>query len=465
MAYKIKLTRSFWLVPILVLGFGLRLYKIDNPLADWHSWRQADTAAVTRNFVKHGIDILRPRFDDLSDLTGKGLFNPQGYRMVEFPLFNLFHLLLYQLFPIKSLEFWGRMTAVISAVTSAGLLFAIGRRMFGETVGLIASFLYLVLPYNIYFTRVVLPDPMMVTFFLAATWFSLQWSRQPRARWLVATVLFGAGAALIKPAAVFFLLPAVWQFRGNLKRFVGVGLGMVLPLLVWRWWEHRYPSGIPYSLWLLNGNKIRFKGAFFRWLFGERLGSLILGKWGIWPFLTGVTAAIGPLWPWLAGAAVYLVVFATGNVHHDYYQIPLIPVVSLAVAIGVVKLARTWMGRVTAGVCVLFMLAFSWYDVRGNYQVNHWEIIEAGQAVDRLVPPDAVVVAPYGGDTAFLYQTKRRGFPNLSLPIKDLIDRFGAQYYVSVNLDDQTRAIMNKYTVVEQAPRYVIVKLVEPIRP
>ena len=39
-------------VIILLLGFGVRLYKITSPIADWHSWRQADTASVTRNFCE-----------------------------------------------------------------------------------------------------------------------------------------------------------------------------------------------------------------------------------------------------------------------------------------------------------------------------------------------------------------------------------------------------------------------------
>ncbi len=39
------------LAAIIILGLALRLYKIDNPIADWHSWRQADTTsgAVLQN--------------------------------------------------------------------------------------------------------------------------------------------------------------------------------------------------------------------------------------------------------------------------------------------------------------------------------------------------------------------------------------------------------------------------------
>src|SRR3989344_4354827 len=72
---------------VLVLGFMVRLYKINNPVADWHSWRQADTAAVTRNYVNDGMDLLLPKYDDISSIQSR-IFNPQGYRMVEFPIYN-----------------------------------------------------------------------------------------------------------------------------------------------------------------------------------------------------------------------------------------------------------------------------------------------------------------------------------------------------------------------------------------
>jgi len=48
---------------ILILGFTVRLYKIGNPIADWHSWRQADTASVTYSpilrYKQHSIENFK----------------------------------------------------------------------------------------------------------------------------------------------------------------------------------------------------------------------------------------------------------------------------------------------------------------------------------------------------------------------------------------------------------------------
>lgn len=454
------------LIFILALGFLVRLYKITNPIADWHSWRQADTAAVTRNFVKSGIDLFHPRYDDFSDVSGKGLFNPQGYRFVEFPIFNLLHYLLFIFTrPLGTLELWGRLTSVLSALVSAAMIFFLVRRRAPPTAALLASAFYLFLPYNIYFTRVILPDPLMVTLFLTTLNFFDLYLSSSKSLFFTLTLLFGSLAILVKPVAVFFLLPI---FVKNLW----LALAMLVPFGLWRIWSYRYPEGTPAALWLLNGNRIRFKPSFFQWLFGTRLGSLILGKWGLWPFLHGLTSSGGYFALWVIGALLYLIVFATGNVHHDYYQIPLIPIVAVLLGLGSVKLWQTgatyfqlWFNRLLLFVALAFALAFSWYDVRGLYQVNNWSIVKAGQAVDLLTPQDSVVVAPYGGDTAFLYQTRRPGFPFLPLPIKDLIDRFNARYYVSVNYDVETQRIMDKYLVIARTPEYVIVKLEEPILP
>ena len=451
--YAIPLTLGL----LLVLGFLVRLYKIDNPIADWHSWRQADTAAVTRNYVKYGIDPLYPRYDDFTDVSGKGLYNPLGFRFVEFPIFNLLHYTLYVLSPLAlSLEMWGRLTSVLAAITSAGLLFGLVKRHATLAAAFLAAAFYLFLPYNIYFTRVVLPDPLMVTLFLAALYFH----DTGRTAW---TLVFGSLAILVKPIAIFFLLPI---YLKNLK----LGLIMLAPFGLWRLWSHAPPEGIPASLWLLNGNRIRFKPSFFQWLFGVRLGSLILGKWAIWPFLHGLYVAPAYFGIWVIAALLYLFTFATGNVHHDYYQLPIIPIVSVLLAVGSVRLwswgetfLKIWLSRLILVMTLGLGLAFSWYDIRGLYQVNNWSIVKAGAAVDRLTPPDSVVVAPYMGDTAFLYQTNRPGFPFMYIPIKDMIDRYSADYYVSVNYDDDTRKIMAKYMVIEQTPEYVIVKLEEPV--
>ena len=453
------------LLALLSLGFLVRLYRIDNPIGDWHSWRQADTAAVTRNFIKYGFNPFDPRYDDFSDVSGNGLYNSHGYRRAEFPLFNIVHYLFFTTFSQfgGSLELWGRLTAIICSIVSGLLLFGITKRYLPVSWALLSTFFYMFLPFNIYFTRVILPDPLMVTLFLAALYF-IESS-------LILAALFSTLAILVKPTAIFFLLPLVWHLKKKytLTQILLFFALTAAPFLAWRSYSHLHPEGIPASTWLLNGNGIRFKGAFFKWIFNSRLGIMILGTWGVWPFLAGIIEASKKhtyLLLWLVGSILYLFTFATGNVQHDYYQTPIIPSICIMLAIGTgYLLQQSFITRSLAIVSVLFAVAFSWYELRGNFNINHWEFVKVGAIVDRQIPKDAVIIAPNLGDTAFLYQTNRPGFAHLPLPIKDMIDRFKTSYYVSTTYDADTKALMSKYVVVEQTPEFVLIKLEELIRP
>src|SRR5579859_4890065 len=144
---SIKNVSYLILAGIILVGFIVRLYRFDNPIADWHSWRQADTSAVSRNFVNKGFDILHPRFDDLSNVPS-GKDNPNGYRFVEFPIYNITQAGLYRLFGILTLEEWGRIVTIISSSLATLFLFLIVSRHSKKTIGLFVSFFYTFIPYD-----------------------------------------------------------------------------------------------------------------------------------------------------------------------------------------------------------------------------------------------------------------------------------------------------------------------------
>ena len=109
------------LLVIILFGFVVRLYRFDNPIADWHSWRQADTSSVSRNFVNERFDLLHPTYHDLSNVPS-GIENPKGYRFVEFPIYNMFQAGGFVLFDFLTLEQWGRLVSIFSSLLS-GLFF------------------------------------------------------------------------------------------------------------------------------------------------------------------------------------------------------------------------------------------------------------------------------------------------------------------------------------------------------
>jgi hypothetical protein len=160
---------------ILCVALAFRLYKINTPLADLHSWRQVDTAAVSRNFARDGIDLLRPRYDDLSSLQ-TGQENPEGLRYVEFPIYNAFTAMTYRLYPALPVEMHGRMISIVYSLILISILYYLGRMEHSRVAGFSAAFIYAVMPSFVFFSRVVLPETPAVTstmiglFFLYLRW-------------------------------------------------------------------------------------------------------------------------------------------------------------------------------------------------------------------------------------------------------------------------------------------------------
>lgn len=475
---------------MLIAGFGVRLYKVNNPVADWHSWRQADTASVSRIYLEQGINLLLPKYHDISSIqTGKQ--NPEGYRMVEFPFYNAASVLLYKTtatlhFNAASfftLEVWSRIVTIVCAITTAFFLYLIGKRLMGKWGGLLSAFFYLFIPFNIYFTRTILPDPMGVTFGVISIWTFLEFYFSGKKLPFVVSAIFFAMALLIKPYLGFYIFPIAYlvikkygikSFYKNKKVVIAtlIYLGIsFIPFFLWRAWEARFPEGIPFYTWAFNGNHIRFKPSWWYWIFGERLGHMILGSLGLIPFTFGILNNKNKNWfvqAFLAGALFYVILVADANVMHDYYQILVMPAIALALASGSIFLWESGifnkiLTRIILVISVGVMLFTGWNQIVGNYNINHPEIIQAGAEIDRITPKDALILAPYNGDTAFLYQTKRRGWPAVDDSIDNIIAE-GASYYVSVDLgSSDTKMIEKRFKTVEKTDKYIIIDLKEPI--
>jgi len=164
----------------------------------------------------------------------------------------------------------------------------------------------------------------------------------------------------------------------------------------------------------------------------------------------------------------YVATVATASIRHDYYQIITIPAVSLCLGSGALfllenKIFNRFLSRLLLSLSILLMFLSSVYVIKEFYKINHPEIVKAGQEVDKILPKDAMVIAPYNGDTAFLYQTGRFGWPVMEFPVDELIQK-GASYYISVNYDSDTNDVLSRFEVIEKNPDFVIVDLKKPIK-
>lgn len=503
-SYKIrKFIRSdlFLIIILLIFAFQLRIYKLNTPLADWHSWRQADTSSVTRNFIKYGISFLYPTYHDLSNVAS-GKDNPKGYRYVEFPLYNAASVVVDKIFVGYNNEVSGRLTSIFASLGTLVFIFYLTRKYFGRSTAFLAAFFFSAIPYSIFYSRVILPEPFLLFTSTGMLYFydrmlsfasGFQLSRKRLRDYfslfisVFIALAFSISSLLVKPYSGFLFIPMVYLWFKTLRFSVKNMLFFFLyfsaaavPFLLWRNWISNFPEGIPAYAWLLNGDNIRFKGAFFFWIFADRIGRLISGYWGLALLVMGIMNSKGAnrmyFYLWGFSMLLYVTVFATGNVRHDYYQSLLIPVLSVFLARGATFMfeqAKTTLSKIGSfiilSILVLFMLMFGWYHIKDFYNINHPEIVEAGASLERKSHDKALVIAPYNGDTAFLYQTRRSGWPIMQRGMEDMI-KMGAQYYVSVNFDDFTKKLIfestsldpliRKYKLIELTDKYVIIQLV-----
>lgn len=478
-----KKLELFFLILILFGAFYVRLYQFYRPVADWHSWRQVDTSSVSRNFIKYGFDVLHPKFDDLS--KGVSLIdNPNGHRFVEFPLYNLAQAGFYKIFDRLTLEEWGRLVTIFSQLISIIFLYLIVKRYLGIRTGLIAAAFFAFIPYNVFFGRTLLPDSSMVAALLGGIYFFNRWiqvekSGRNKFIFFFLSLIFMVSAFLLKPFALFFTLPAIFlafnKFgiavikKWQLWIFLILSL---LPFIFWRIWMQQYPEGIPQTGWLYNGSNIRFKGAFFQWLFADRISSLILGYFGL-PFVVLgflVKAKKEGLffYSFLISSLLFMTIIATGNVQHDYYQILIIPTLAIFFAKGMDfilenlgRLFNRYVAILVILVSFFLIFAFSWYRVRDFYNLQHVEVLDGGAAADRLLPKDAKVIAPYGGDTTLLYHVNRKGWPVYDRSLKEFI-KAGADYMIFVSPKESELNFINHFKVVNRGENYIIYDLRKP---
>ncbi len=475
-----KLFETVAILLIIVACFGVRLYKISQPVADWHSWRQVDTASVTRIFMDRGLNLLNPQYYDVSSIQ-TGYYNGEGLRLVEFPVFNFFHYIFAKALPFVSLEVSGRLTSIVASVITTYLLFLIGKKLVGSMAGLVSAFYFAFMPFNIFFSRVILPEPMATMFAILGVYLFMKYiSSESKIFLFTAAIAFALGI-LVKPFVAFYgVVPVYLAIRKygiigtifNIPLLIALDIAMI-PFFIWRIYIFDKVVGIPAFSWMFNGDGIRFRPSFWRWIFGERLGILILGIWGMIPFGFGLLKRdkYGFVHHFfLIGMFLYVSIIATANVRHDYYQTIAIPAVALTLGIGASEMLNYKKLRQRIGsffllsFCTFLMFGISFFQVKEYYKINHSEFIRAGQILDSIAPKDAKVVAPDNGNTVLLYYTKRFGWPAVDRSIDEII-ALGGRYFISTAMNDTDSVNFKKrFEMVYSDPQFFILDLSKEIK-
>jgi 4-amino-4-deoxy-L-arabinose transferase-like glycosyltransferase len=467
---------------ILVLATVLRLYKISAPVSDLHSWRQADTSAVTRNFVENGIDIFKPTYDDLSSLQ-TGYENPNGLRMVEMPLYNAISAIVVKIIPNISVEVSGRMVSIFFSLISIIVIYYIALCEKNRVAAIFSALSFSAMPYIVFFSRVVLPESTAVSFAMLSVltvYLSFKKSEKVNYLFFSISIIFFAVAILIKPTTIFYgiaialFIAAKFRFE-TFKVPYGYIFGVfsLLPFILWRWYITQFPEGIPANAWLFTmvntfegPKEIFFRPAFFRWIFMERIGSLMLGMFGAFFLALGILGKYKSiLIPSISlSSLVYLFTFQGGNVQHEYYQTVIFPAVALLTGSGVAFLHdlsgqkfNKLLSYPVGVIFFIFMLFFSYYNVK-NYYSYPQDLNQIAELIKLFTDKDDKIVTDRMGDTTLLYLSDRKGAPAIYKEPEEL-KNLGYSHIVTANKDTGLSLINRGYKAVVENDLCTIVAL------
>lgn len=337
-------TRAAWLSTLLILlalGLAIRLYDITDLPLDFHPTRQLLSALKARGMYYESL-INAP--------TEQKSFAVQQWKVraaIEPEIIE--HIVAFT-YRFTGEELWvARVYSSLFWLIGAIFLFLLAKEISGVDGALASTAVFLFLPYAVTASRSFQPDPLMVMFIILFWWAIYQWTKSistlSRSQWLFAVLagLFGGLAILIKFVAVFFI--------------IGGGLGALLGRMSLREALKQPQVYVMSVLGILPGAAYTIYGVFIAGYLGQQFGgrfipSLFLSSSYYLGWVGMLNIVIGGfvlmlsllalfflkkeyqrfllgLW---AGYFIFGIYFNYHISSHDYYSLPLIPIVALSLA-------------------------------------------------------------------------------------------------------------------------------------
>lgn len=476
-------TRRVRLAPALaLLALALRCYGLTSPLLDYHSWRQADTAAIARNYAANGYRLLYPQVD-------WGGLTP-GYVESEFPLYSYSLALLYGMFGVH--EWLGRALSAAAGAGAVAALYGLALALFNRRAALYAGLALALMPFPVYFGRAVMPDTLMLLTAILAIWTFLRWLERRSAGRMAAALLCGALAPLAKtPNLLIVAVPLAylaWVYRpprAAWPALAAYALCFAAPSLLWLRHAQRLPLDPQLSFGI--GEKL-----FDLTLLRDAQFYLIVGRASVYDITTAAGAPFfvaglkpdrgdgAPRWlphAWLLGVLIFLCVGAAGFAGQEYYILPLAAPAALLIGVGIERVhsvvdrrAGRLVGLATAVVGVLLIAALSFARAAPLYRtVDFYQTL--GRRVDLALPPGerVGVIAPAVSEV--LYYSGRRGWrldPGVIVPGGlTSLPPLGVRYLLIADpwLTERRAVLMqtlSEYRRVEVGPYALLLDLSQP---
>jgi len=321
----------------LLVGLGVRLIDLSNPPLDFAATRQLHSLILARGYY-YSMDIPSTRSLPVEQRQF-GIQAGQEELLVEPPLLEHLTAYTYALLGQENFEI-PRVYSILFWVLGGIPLYLLAKKFMPVNGALAALAFYELLPFGVIASRSFQPDPLMILLILWALFFQYRWSERDTLKGAILAGVFTGLAVLVKPTAAFFVgIPFIGfvlteGFRKAVRnwRVYMMAAISLLPAVIYttlsatlgnnsgsifgsRFFPQLYLQPHWYQSWFMMAKSV----VDYIPLFIAVLAFFLLPK-GKFRILYGC------LW---IGYLLQGFVFSYHIYTHNYYQLPLIPMVAL----------------------------------------------------------------------------------------------------------------------------------------
>jgi len=378
---KIRVIYKIVILLIFLSGFAIRLYDLKDVPLDFHPTRQLFSALKARGMYYQNLETAPDWQRELAVHQWK----IQG--LIEPPVMERLAAITYQLVGQEAL--WiPRLYSIIFWILGGWGLLLLTKELTNINGSIFSLVFFFFTPYIVYASRSFQPDPLMVVLMIFAIYSLVKWGRTQRWKWAILTGIFSGLAIFIKTVAIFplgiglLVVPILTSGKQVLKnkQVWVIGILSLLPYILFYFYglfisgelQSQFNLRFFPQLWITpefwlqwNGNISRVIG--LELFLGSILGTFMLEK------KIDRIMVIGLFF----GYFIYGMTLSYHISTHDYYQLPLIPMVAIGLAslfhriLGNLKSAPWSKVLIVITVVSYFILIKGW-DVRVDLKRNDY---------------------------------------------------------------------------------------------
>lgn len=373
---------------LLALGLGLRLFDLTDQPLDFHPTRQLRGAIIARGIYYEKLPSADPA---LRETASEHRYSTGQY---EPPLLE--HLAAYTYLLLGGEVLWvARLYSSLFWLFGGLALLALAHWMAGgvstgglRRAALVALGYYLVLPFAVQASRSFQPDPLMTMWLVLTAYCLYRWSLSLTRLWAILAGVSGGLAILTKAVAVYMVggaaLGAILFTLGVRKAWRspqawGMAVLMVAPSASYYLVQNQSRAAEYLTTWTVSLSHLLLEPGFYvRWLsFVQNLvglTALLLSLVGALLAEPRSRALLLGMW---VGYAVYGLTLPYQMYTHNYYHLPLVPLISLSlVPLAAVVIERLrgqapgWR-LLLAGIALVWVIYPAWVSVVDAAREDH----------------------------------------------------------------------------------------------